>query len=311
MPTTLGVYNHDLRRIDKLQPVQLGELDICASLSRLHRVFTEGANIIHESTKDRAGTWQRAPFAGIPVAATDTTVPTIYCDRYNRLWVWFHNDAGAQVIRSDDLGETWVPGSSIGIPVMGQDRWPRGCDGKNGPMLASWRSTTGQVNVHRVRVVGGDLRLQSFYQETIDEQLVEFHTDRRNRQHMVWNAGSLTHLRIFTQEFPGDHSPFTVATDERVKSVGAFGVNRAVYAFWHGDALHTQTTDSDNALFVGTGAEAPPIVSPPGTADMTRHYVGICRDRLNWWWLLGKRTGGGFHVWYSSDGGASWKMVEP
>ncbi len=292
---------------------------MCASASRLHRVWVDGTAVIHESTKDRGSSWQKQPLFGIPgaVAAADT-VPTIHCDRMNRIWVWFHNDDGAQVFRAEATApEFWTPGSSFGIASRPGLKWPRFADAPlltGGVMGIAWDAALEVLQAFSMEAfaIGTQHPILGIAHEFpgIPEQLVEFDSDRRSRQHLVYTAGPNTyHL---THDMGHWSSPVTVATDERTFSVATFATaaNRGLYSFWNGDLLGSQLT-VNNMVTVSEGPGEPttPIFRPPGVGALTQHHVGICHDHWDWYWLCAQQDASTIITWYSRDAGRSWQSV--
>lgn len=312
----LTAKNHDLRRLDHRVAGMARGVDMCASVGALHRVYATDTAIIHECSRDRGHTWVKEPAAGLPSEApSEHTVPTIYCDRYNRLHVWFHNDTASYLMRAPATGAAiagnWQRGAEIGIPPQALDRWPRGCDSMDGPCMASWSSVTGNVNFHRIQPFGSILALLPVgaAEQAIPEQLVELETDRRNRQILIWGDGSSTWARVIE----GLHVPnaVEVATDGRSFLVGGYGTSRALYTFWTPDNVLASQITENNMVTVAPGPGEPPnpIFNVPGQGGLTKHHVGTTRDHFNWYWLIAQQGPTDFLHWYSPDGGRSWVRV--
>lgn len=302
---------HDLVRLQKEVAPGKG-VDICASISRIHRVYVAEDSIYHESTKDRGGLWVRDPAVASGVA--EDTHPTICCGNHNELWIWWHDDAAVRCARSQDFGASWEDNLELGIGPIGGAKFPRCCFTVEGlflcvsePVLGPEFGGVAGLSFWKMYPDGPDGLAFGPATETlpgIPVQLASVRGDHFNRKVLTYQIGPNT-LHTRACDIRTWSPPFLVDTATRTFTTHQTILERAVYVYFN-EAEQLMRSRTGGRL-VGFGDEAAEPIGPAGL--VVPQYMGVGADRHGWFWMVGRRENGTVAVWFSEDRGFSWVLI--
>ncbi len=295
--TPAEVYDRYQRWVD-FSKVVLADTDMTETangwLWRVGRIGEQ--DIIAEYSVDAGKTWVACERIG----QSEVAAPTIACDRWDNLFVWWHDATAAYGYRSFDYGGTWELFATHAGMVF-----PRVALGLGETFLAMHDDAT-TLTVYRSLDLGETLDETDFTQEC-PAQLVALELDRRAELHLVYRDDETpTQLwHCWRINDPGGD----VWTDAALWADGefpalAYGQDQrqppegGLFGWWDDGALKFKPTDATGTS-LGALVESPSQSYEPG-------YIGLVLSRRSDAFVTGSPPGPDLETVFTGDSLIGW-----
>ncbi len=264
--------------------------DITATTPGLHRSRRIGMHVYVDSSFNAGLTWATVDVAAD--AATDS-IPTIAADRFDNLYLCYHDADAVRIYLSRDLGVTWEPWDS----VSGGKKHGRIAFAADRQYLALWSG--GSVTLYE----STDYLLTRTVVLTFaaDEHLVDLDVDRHGWRHLTYEASGDIYQRMSPDGADWTRAADLLATGRSRPSL-ATAAPRGLLLRWDGDSLAVDVLASDYVTAAGTPAAI--------TTTLSRQYLGFAFDRMETAWIVGLEDDNTTTTLYNSRyGDGSWTAL--